>query len=34
MIEPEIAFAELPDNMALAEDFVKHLLGWALDKCG
>ncbi len=33
MIEPEVAFAELPDNMALAEDFIKHLLGWALDKC-
>jgi len=34
MIEPEMAFAELPDNMALAEDFIKYLLGWALDKCG
>jgi asparaginyl-tRNA synthetase len=34
MIEPEMAFAELPDDMELAEDFVKHLLGWALDKCG
>ncbi|MBN2875653.1 MAG: asparagine--tRNA ligase, partial [Spirochaetales bacterium] len=34
MIEPEIAFAELPDDMALAEDFVKHLLSWALDRCG
>jgi asparaginyl-tRNA synthetase len=34
MIEPEIAFAELPDNMALAEDFIHYLLGWALDKCG
>ena len=33
MIEPEMAFAELPDNMALAEDFIKYLLGWALDKC-
>ncbi len=34
MIEPEIAFAELPDDMELAEAFVKHLLSWALDKCG
>ncbi len=34
MIEPEMAFAELPEDMALAEDFVKHLLAWALDKCG
>ncbi|MCX7025866.1 MAG: asparagine--tRNA ligase [Spirochaetes bacterium] len=33
MIEPEIAFAELPDNMALAEEFVKYLLSWALDRC-
>jgi asparaginyl-tRNA synthetase len=34
MIEPEIAFAELEDDMALAEDFVRYMLGWALDKCG
>jgi asparaginyl-tRNA synthetase len=34
MIEPEMAFAELPEDMALAEDFIKHLLGWALDNCG
>ncbi len=34
MIEPEFAFAELADDMELAEDFVKHLLGWALDRCG
>jgi asparaginyl-tRNA synthetase len=34
MIEPEIAFAELPEDMALAEDFIKYLLSWALDKCG
>lgn len=33
MIEPEIAFAELPENMALAEDFLKHLLASALDDC-
>ena len=34
MIEPEMAFAELADDMALAEDFIKHLLGWAIDRCG
>ncbi len=34
MIEPEMAFAELPEDMALAEDFIKYLLSWALDKCG
>jgi len=34
MIEPELAFAELEDDMALAEDFVRYLLGWALDRCG
>lgn len=33
MIEPELAFAELEDNIALAEDFLKHLFSWALDKC-
>lgn len=33
MIEPEMAFAELPDDMALAEEFIKHLLGWALERC-
>ncbi|MDR1440611.1 MAG: asparagine--tRNA ligase [Clostridiales bacterium] len=26
MIEPEVAFAELPDNMRLAEDLVKHII--------
>jgi asparaginyl-tRNA synthetase len=34
MIEPEVAFAELPDNMELAEDFLKHLVGTALKDCG
>jgi asparaginyl-tRNA synthetase len=33
MIEPEVAFAELEDNMELAEHFIKYLLSWALDKC-
>lgn len=33
MIEPEVAFADLTDNMNLAEDFLKYLIGYALDNC-
>ena len=33
MIEPEMAFFDLADNMDLAEEFVKYLLNWALTKC-
>jgi asparaginyl-tRNA synthetase len=33
MIEPEFAFAELADDMALAEDFLKFLFKTALDDC-
>lgn len=33
MVEPEMAFAELDDNMCIAEDFVKYLVNWALTKC-
>jgi asparaginyl-tRNA synthetase len=33
MIEPEVAFNELEDNMQLAEDFVKYCVRWALEKC-
>ncbi|MDR0955089.1 MAG: asparagine--tRNA ligase [Rikenellaceae bacterium] len=33
MIEPEIAFFELEDNMNLAEDFIKSLVRYALDHC-
>ncbi|MFH1685966.1 MAG: asparagine--tRNA ligase [bacterium] len=33
MIEPEMAWAELDDNMDLAEDFLKHLFSFSLDKC-
>lgn len=33
MIEPEMAFFDLHDNMDLAESFVKFLLGWALKHC-
>ncbi len=31
MIEPEVAFADIRDNMDLAEDFMKYLLQYALD---
>ena len=33
MIEPEMAFYEIEDNMDLAEDFLKYLVNWALDNC-
>jgi asparaginyl-tRNA synthetase len=33
MIEPEVAFAGLEDNMALAEDFVRFLCTAALEDC-
>ncbi|MFW6042862.1 MAG: asparagine--tRNA ligase [Marinilabiliaceae bacterium] len=33
MIEPEMAFYELSDNMDLAEDFLKYLINYALDHC-
>lgn len=33
MIEPEMAFADLKDNMALAEEFLKYLVQYALDNC-
>lgn len=33
MIEPEVAFNELLDNMDLAEDFIKYCIQWALDNC-
>ena len=33
MIEPEMAFYELEDNMELAEDFLKYLIQYALDNC-
>jgi asparaginyl-tRNA synthetase len=31
MIEPEIAFADLKDDMALAEDMMKYLIGYCLE---
>jgi asparaginyl-tRNA synthetase len=33
MIEPEVAFAELEDDMALAEDFLKYVFNAALEEC-
>lgn len=33
MIEPEVAFNELEDNMNLAEDFTKYCIKYALDHC-
>ncbi|GAB2784309.1 asparagine--tRNA ligase [Rhabdobacter roseus] len=33
MIEPEMAFFELEDNMDLAEDFVKYVISYALEHC-
>ena len=33
MIEPEMAFYELEDNMNLAEAFIKSVLGYVLDHC-
>lgn len=33
MIEPEMAFFDLNDDMDIQEDFVKYLLNWALTKC-
>lgn len=33
MIEPEVAFYDIQDNMDLAEDFLKYLIRYALDNC-
>ena len=33
MIEPEMAFYDLDDNMDLAEDFLKYLIRYALENC-
>ncbi|SDL76003.1 asparaginyl-tRNA synthetase [Catalinimonas alkaloidigena] len=33
MIEPEMAFYDLTDNMNLAEDFLKYLINYALEHC-
>jgi asparaginyl-tRNA synthetase len=34
MIEPEVAFADLNDNMDLAEELTKCLVGHVMDHCG
>ncbi|MDX6191427.1 asparagine--tRNA ligase [Flavobacterium sp. Fl-318] len=34
MIEPEVAFNNLDDNMDLAEDFIQYVIKYALDNCG
>ena len=33
MIEPEVAFNDISDNMDLAEDFIKYCVNWALENC-
>ncbi len=33
MVEPEMAFYDIKDNMDLAEDFIKHLVAYALEHC-
>ncbi len=33
MIEPEVAFNDINDNMDLAEDFIKYCIRWALENC-
>ncbi|MCF0172589.1 MAG: asparagine--tRNA ligase [Bacteroidales bacterium] len=33
MIEPEMAFYDIKDNMDLAEEFIKYLVNYALENC-
>lgn len=33
MIEPEVAFNDLHDNMDLAEDFIQYVVKYTVDKC-
>ena len=33
VIEPEMAFYDITDNMDLAEDFIKYCVRWALENC-
>lgn len=33
MIEPEMAFCDLQDDMALAEDFTKYIINYVLENC-
>ena len=32
-VEPEVAFAELPDIIEIAEDMIKHIINTVLEKC-
>ena len=32
-VEPEVAFAELPDIIEIAEELIKHIINTVLDKC-
>jgi asparaginyl-tRNA synthetase len=34
MIEPEVAFNDLTDNMDLAEDFIQNVIKYTINKCG
>ncbi len=34
MIEPEVAFNDLDDNMDLAEDFIRYVIKYAMENCG
>jgi asparaginyl-tRNA synthetase len=34
MVEPEVAFFDLDDNMTLAEAFIKRIIADALERCG
>ncbi len=34
MVEPEMAFCDLDDDMELAEEFLKYLIGTVLGECG
>ena len=33
MVEPEIAFADLEDDMELAEDMLKYVIKYVMDEC-
>jgi asparaginyl-tRNA synthetase len=33
MVEPEIAFADLDDDMALGEDFIRYLVRYTIEEC-
>jgi len=33
MIEPEVAFIEIEENMSLAQEFIQYCVRWALENC-